>query len=111
LSAVDVVLFGGDGTLPGLQVDPAGDRGFDEVDHVDVLKVIASLPAQQRRVLALRYDGYTPAEITDVLRTTPNNVRATLHHARKRLRTGDWGWIGRTRSLCWYFGPSYIGSS
>ncbi|WP_274387018.1 hypothetical protein [Streptosporangium sp. KLBMP 9127] len=29
-SRVNVALFGVDGSLPGLQVDPAGDRGVDE---------------------------------------------------------------------------------
>jgi RNA polymerase sigma factor (sigma-70 family) len=57
-----------------------------EVEQTGVLRVIASLPGQQGRVLALRYDGYTPGEIAQLLDTTANNVRVTLHHARTKLR-------------------------
>ncbi|MEZ7132694.1 RNA polymerase sigma factor [Nonomuraea sp. AD125B] len=58
----------------------------DGADEQMVREAIAALPPQQRRVLALRYDGYTPAEIATLLGTNPNNVRVTLHHARKKLR-------------------------
>ncbi|MDB5910358.1 MAG: hypothetical protein JWP34_4472 [Massilia sp.] len=51
-----------------------------------VRETIAALPGLQRRVLALRYDGYTPTEIAELLGTTPNNVRVTLHHTRAKLR-------------------------
>jgi RNA polymerase sigma factor (sigma-70 family) len=64
-----------------------GILDYGEAEQLAVLEVIASLPAQQRRVLALRYDGYTPTEIAEMLQTTPNNVRVTLHHARRRLRS------------------------
>jgi RNA polymerase sigma factor (sigma-70 family) len=72
----------------------AGDELFesvgmidaDESDRIFVIRIIASLPEQQRRVVALRYDGYMPADIARILGTDPNNVRVNLHHARARLR-------------------------
>ncbi len=53
----------------------------------DVVAMLHELPEQQRAIVALRHvAGLRPAEIADVLETTPGNVRVQLHHAHRTLR-------------------------
>ncbi len=59
---------------------------FDAREDVgQVLKLIASLPAAQRTVLALTLEGFEPVEIADILGKNPDTVRSNLHHARQKL--------------------------
>jgi RNA polymerase sigma-70 factor (ECF subfamily) len=53
----------------------------------DVLQVLDALPPRQRQVLAWAVDGYTPAEIADELKMSPDAVRASLRKARRALAT------------------------
>lgn len=51
----------------------------------EVLRLLDRLPPRQRQVLAWTLDGYTPAEIADELKITPEAVRANLMKARRAL--------------------------
>jgi RNA polymerase sigma factor (sigma-70 family) len=48
-----------------------------------VLRVLRALPPRQRQVLALTFDGWTPAEIAEMLAIEPDAVRASLMKARR----------------------------
>lgn len=54
----------------------------------DVLQILDQLPSRQRQVLAWSLDGYTPSEIAEELRMTPEAVRASLYKARRALASG-----------------------
>ncbi|MEU0788713.1 sigma-70 family RNA polymerase sigma factor [Amycolatopsis sp. NPDC005961] len=70
----------------------AGDPQDDEklaalVDqHAGLIDLLASLPGQQRLVLAWSLDGFTPTQIAKALRIAPATVRSNLRHVRERLR-------------------------
>ena len=52
-----------------------------------VEETIATLPAQQRRVITLRdIDGWTSEEVCDLLGLSEGNQRVLLHRARSRVR-------------------------
>ncbi|HZD15558.1 MAG TPA: sigma-70 family RNA polymerase sigma factor [Pseudonocardiaceae bacterium] len=51
-----------------------------------MLRLLKQLPSRQREVFAWTYDGASSAEIADVLKITPEAVRASLKKARARLR-------------------------
>lgn len=75
------------------EVEPAGapllgpEDAFAELEQRhNVLRVLDSLAARQRQVLAWTYDGATPKEIAAALQITAENVRANLYIARKELR-------------------------
>jgi RNA polymerase sigma factor (sigma-70 family) len=48
-----------------------------------VIEVLRALPPRQRQVLALTIDGWTPAEIADLLGIPPSAVRSNLMKARR----------------------------
>lgn len=66
---------------------PSGDIAGWEQQH-EVLRLVGALPERQRQVLAWTYDAFTPAEIADELRITPDAVRAALRRARRTLEKG-----------------------
>lgn len=47
---------------------------------------IARLPAQQRQVAVMRYEGYSNREIADQLKVDPSAVRHNVLRAKSRLR-------------------------
>lgn len=48
---------------------------------------VSRLPEEQRTVLVLReYEGYSYAEIADILGIKPGTVMSRLHHARQKLQ-------------------------
>lgn len=63
-----------------------GDAGARLEEQQQVLEVLRALPPRQRQVLALTFDGWTPAEIASLLGLDPPAVRASLMEAR---RTAD----------------------
>ncbi|MBG0819016.1 RNA polymerase sigma factor [Planomonospora sp. ID82291] len=59
--------------------DAAADWDAQQV----TLRMLESLPPRQRQVLAWTYDGFTPSEIAEQLRITPDAVRGSLRDARR----------------------------
>jgi RNA polymerase sigma-70 factor (ECF subfamily) len=58
-----------------------------ERQHVDLREALADLPGCDRAILSLRYeDGFSTAEITEILGIPPGTVKSRLHYARQRLR-------------------------
>ncbi|MEV6826002.1 sigma-70 family RNA polymerase sigma factor [Amycolatopsis sp. NPDC051102] len=55
-------------------------------DRQFVANTLACLPSAQRQVMHLITEGYTPAEIAEVLHKKPNNIRQIIHLVKKRLR-------------------------
>jgi DNA-directed RNA polymerase specialized sigma24 family protein len=51
-----------------------------------VANILECLPLAQRQVMYLITEGYRLAEIAEILRKQPNNVRQIAHQAKKRLR-------------------------
>jgi RNA polymerase sigma factor (sigma-70 family) len=49
----------------------------------EIIEVLRALPPRQRQVLALTIDGWTPAEIADLLGIPPSAVRSNLMKARR----------------------------
>jgi len=59
-----------------------------------IIHLLRALPPRQRQVLALTIDGWTPAEIADLLSLDPAAVRSNLKKARRnadehRRTTGE----------------------
>lgn len=72
--------------------EPVLLRGLTDVteweQRHDVLRILNQLPSRQRQVLAWSLDGYTPSEIAEELRMTPEAVRASLYKARRAVASG-----------------------
>jgi len=51
----------------------------------EILRLLATLLARQRQVMAWTLDGYGPSEIAEELRITPEAVRSNLMKARRAL--------------------------
>ncbi len=66
----------------------AGDGPADVPSAtVEFVSMLAGLSAQQRACVVLRYVGlYTPAEIAELLETSPGTVSVQLHRAHETLR-------------------------
>ncbi len=86
------------GNARGDEVGPAGGGSESEalgrlyvdgvVDLID--RFLRELPERQRELFDLiDLQGFTPAEVAEMLEMNPNTVRAHLFKARKRIR----GWI------------------
>lgn len=59
----------------------------EDVHLVEFVSMLGELSEQQRMVVILRYvGGYKPAEIAEVLDTSPETVRVQLHRAHSSLR-------------------------
>ncbi len=71
-------------SAPALESEPPADKD----DDIAVLRrEIDRLPAESRAVLALHYlEGFSLAEIAEVLSIPTGTVKSRLHHARERLR-------------------------
>jgi RNA polymerase sigma factor (sigma-70 family) len=68
--------------------DPVGNDGLGnfEEEQQQVLRLLRALPAGQRAVTALYYDGLNCEEIAEVLGKRPATVRSNLRYARESLR-------------------------
>jgi RNA polymerase sigma-70 factor (ECF subfamily) len=68
--------------------EPAVDSqlGIFAEEQRRVLHVLRALPAGQRDVVALYYDGLSCGEIAELTRRPPATVRSQLRHARKNLK-------------------------
>ncbi len=68
-------------------VDLDRSPAADDPELVEFLDQLSTLSDQQRAVVVLRYSGgFTPAEIAELLDSTPNSVRVQLHRAHAHLR-------------------------
>ena len=79
--------------VPELPADVAADPGpligaaeaaAVEARH-DLLRLLRDLAPRERQVLALTYDGDTPAEIAALLGIAEATVRSVQRHARAKL--------------------------
>jgi RNA polymerase sigma factor (sigma-70 family) len=69
------------GDVPDVDADTPASLG-------EFLGLLGGLSEQQRACITLRYVGrFTPAEIAELLETTPGTVRVQLHRAHSALRT------------------------
>jgi len=68
--------------------EPATDAdvGIFAEEQQKVLRLLRGLPAGQRTVAALFYDGLTCEEIAELAGKPPGTIRSQLRHARKSLR-------------------------
>ncbi len=66
------------------QVDPPGVIIYND-ESQSILRRLRRLPPRQWQVMAWTYDGYQPKEIAEILRISPDAVRASLMKARKTL--------------------------
>ncbi|MFI6055443.1 RNA polymerase sigma factor [Streptomyces violascens] len=71
--------------LPG-GLDPAHRVELKE-EEARVYAALASLPPLQSQALAWSLDGFSTAEISTALGTSPEAVRQNLHRGRARLKT------------------------
>ena len=75
--------------IPG-HLLPAGVAADDAAmlgpEVARVLHLLRPLPVRQRQVMAWAYDGYSPAEIAEILEISPGAVRVSLHKARAKLK-------------------------
>jgi RNA polymerase sigma factor (sigma-70 family) len=78
---------------PMPQVPELADRLDPEVAKVEfqdeearIMRMIQRLPLQQRQALAWTMDGFTPAEISMQMGTSPGTVRGNLYKARQSLQ-------------------------
>ena len=62
-------------------------KEIESVEHASTLALaMATLPAKYREVLLLRYDnGFSEAEIANILSMSLANVHKTIQRAKKKL--------------------------
>jgi RNA polymerase sigma-70 factor (ECF subfamily) len=72
-----------DGMTPPAHDDP--DKASAAEEELLVVTLLKCLPAQQRIVAALHYDGFAHDEIAAIIDRPTATVRSTLRHARTRL--------------------------
>lgn len=68
---------------------PEGEaQGHEEstTAYLDVGRALATLPPQQRAVVALMLDNFAMTEIAEILGVSPGSVRNQAHRARIKLR-------------------------
>ena len=71
------------GRRPRVDVDEIGV----DAPLAEFLALLGNLSTQQRQCVVMRYvGGYTPAEIAELLDTSPGTVRVQLHRAHTQLR-------------------------
>lgn len=78
--------FAEPGTVPAKELPPdRAMRNRELGEHIE--SALASLPEEQRTALVLReYEGYSYAEIAELMNCKPGTVMSRLHLARTRLQ-------------------------
>jgi len=66
---------------------PTAGESASDASLAEFVDLLQGLSEQQRSVVVLRYAaGFLPAEIADVLGTSPGTIRVQLHRAHAQLR-------------------------
>lgn len=70
------------------KIEPLEDSiSFEEPEEKQLFEAVLALPAKYRTVIHLHYyEGYTGAEIAEILNLKPSTVSMRLHRARNMLR-------------------------
>lgn len=64
----------------------------EEVEREDAItKAVQSLPERQKEVMEFAKEGYSVAEIAQILETSPGNVRQQMFKARKNIQKSQQG--------------------
>ena len=74
--------------IPDDTLDPP-DPGPDALRYVtagEVVRAIGELPVEMRFVVVLDVEGFTEAEIADIVRCAPGTVKSRLSRGKARLR-------------------------
>lgn len=74
--------------IPDDTLDPP-DPGPDALRHVtatEVIRAIGELPVETRFVVVLDVEGFSEAEIADIVRVAPGTVKSRLSRGKARLR-------------------------
>lgn len=74
-----------DHVLEATALLPCHNAAAEWEAQYDTLGILRSLPLRQRQILAWTLSGYTPSEIAEQLRITPNAVSASLKKARRAV--------------------------
>ena len=78
----------GEITVPEVHDRPGGRFDDSVTTQVQVQRMLATLPPQQRRVVVLRYyDDLTEAQVAEALGVSVGTVKSTAHRALAALRT------------------------
>lgn len=84
-----IVLEIPDDTLDATIPEAWDQRSLDQLHYLtaaDVTRAIAELPVEARFVLYLDVEGFSEAEIAEIVRCAPGTVKSRLSRARARLR-------------------------
>jgi RNA polymerase sigma-70 factor (ECF subfamily) len=85
----NVVLEIPDETIDETAVESWDAASLEQLRYVtaaEVARAIASLPVEQRFVVYLDVEGFSEAEIGDIVRCAPGTVKSRLSRAKARLR-------------------------
>jgi RNA polymerase sigma-70 factor (ECF subfamily) len=85
----NVVLEIPDDTIDAVAPETWDAAALEQLRYVmadEVARAIASLPIEQRFVVYLDVEGFSEAEIADILRCPPGTVKSRLFRAKARLR-------------------------
>jgi RNA polymerase sigma-70 factor (ECF subfamily) len=66
--------------------DPSVAKVEFRDQEIRVLDAVRKLPPRQRQVIAWTLDGFTPAEIADILKVSSGAVRGSILKARRELQ-------------------------
>jgi RNA polymerase sigma-70 factor (ECF subfamily) len=85
----NIVLEIPDDTIDAHVPDAWSPAGLDQLRYLtaaDIMAAIAALPIEFRFVVYLDVEGFTEAEMADILRCAPGTVKSRLSRAKAKLR-------------------------
>jgi len=78
-----------DDTLDARADEPWDAAALDQLRYVgsaELARAVATLPIELRFVLLLDVEGFTEAEVADIMRCAPGTVKSRLSRAKAKLR-------------------------
>jgi RNA polymerase sigma-70 factor (ECF subfamily) len=81
-----IVLEIPDDTLDATVITPGMLDQIRYVTGIEIARAIAELPIEFRFAVLLDAEGFSEAEIADIVRCAPGTVKSRLHRAKARLR-------------------------